>query len=87
MNITKRLYILSLLLLIASAGHAQVKIFGKVIDAEEQPIEFATVRIAGTAVGATTGLDGSYSISVTESDTIERICTSIGYKEHKKKLI
>ena len=46
MNITKRLYILSLLLLIASAGHAQVKIFGKVIDAEEQPIEFATVRIA-----------------------------------------
>ncbi len=87
MNITKRLYILSLLLLIASAGHAQVKIFGKVIDAEEQPIEFATVRIAGTAVGATTGLDGSYSLSVTESDTIEIIFTCIGYKEHKQKLI
>lgn len=87
MNITKRLYILSLLLLIASAGHAQVKIFGKVIDAEEQPIEFATVRIAGTAVGATTGLDGSYSLSVAESDTIEIIFTCIGYKEHKQKLI
>lgn len=87
MNITKRLYILSLLLLIASAGYAQVKIFGKVIDAEEQPIEFATVRIAGTAVGATTGLDGSYSLSVTESDTIEIIFTCIGYKEHKQKLI
>ena len=87
MNITKRLYILSLLLLIASAGHAQVKIFGKVIDAEEQPIEFATVRIAGTAVGATTGLDGSYSLSMTESDTIEIIFTCIGYKEHKQKLI
>lgn len=87
MNITKRLYILSLLLLIASAGYAQVKIFGKVIDAEEQPIEFATVRIAGTAVGATTGLDGSYSLSVAESDTIEIIFTCIGYKEHKQKLI
>lgn len=87
MNITKRLYILSLLLLIASTGHAQVKIFGKVIDAEEQPIEFATVRIAGTAVGATTGLDGSYSLSVAESDTIEIIFTCIGYKEHKQKLI
>lgn len=87
MNITKRLYILSLLLLIASAGHAQVKIFGKVIDAEEQPIEFATVRIAGTTVGATTGLDGSYSLSVAESDTIEIIFTCIGYKEHKQKLI
>lgn len=87
MNITRRLYILSLLLLIASAGHAQVKIFGKVIDAEEQPIEFATVRIAGTAVGATTGLDGSYSLSVAESDTIEIIFTCIGYKEHKQKLI
>lgn len=87
MNITKRLYILSLLLLIAYAGYAQVKIFGKVIDAEEQPIEFATVRIAGTAVGATTGLDGSYSLSVAESDTIEIIFTCIGYKEHKQKLI
>ena len=87
MNITKRLYILSLLLLIASAGYAQVKIFGKVIDAEEQPIEFATVRIAGTAVGATTGLDGSYSLSVAESDAIEIIFTCIGYKEHKQKLI
>lgn len=87
MNITKRLYILSLLLLIASAGYAQVKIFGKVIDAEEQPIEFATVRIAGTAVGVTTGLDGSYSLSVAESDTIEIIFTCIGYKEHKQKLI
>lgn len=87
MNITKRLYILSLLLLIASAGYAQVKIFGKVIDAEEQPIEFATVRIAGTAVGATTGLDGSYNFSVAESDTIEIIFTCIGYKEHKQKLI
>lgn len=87
MNITKRLYILPLLLLIASAGYAQVKIFGKVIDAEEQPIEFATVRIAGTAVGATTGLDGSYSLSVAESDTIEIIFTCIGYKEHKQKLI
>ena len=87
MNITKRLYILSLLLLIASAGYAQVKIFGKVIDAEEQPIEFATVRITGTAVGATTGLDGSYNLSVAESDTIEIIFTCIGYKEHKQKLI
>lgn len=87
MNITKRLYILPLLLLMASAGYAQVKIFGKVIDAEEQPIEFATVRIAGTAVGATTGLDGSYSLSVAESDTIEIIFTCIGYKEHKQKLI
>lgn len=87
MNITKRIYILSLLLLIVSAGYAQVKIFGKVIDAEEQPIEFATVRIAGTAVGATTGLDGSYSLSVAESDTIEIIFTCIGYKEHKQKLI
>lgn len=87
MNITKRLYILSLLLLIATAGYAQVKIFGKVVDAEEKPIEFATVRIAGTAVGATTGLDGSYSLSVTESDTIEIVFSCIGYKEHKQKLI
>ena len=66
---------------------AQVKIFGKVLDNNSQPIEFATVRIAKTAIGATTGLDGSYSLTVAQSDTIEVIFTCIGYKERTQRLI
>lgn len=65
----------------------QVKISGKVMDTESKPIEFATVRIAKTAIGATTGLDGSYSLTVAEQDTIEVIFTCLGYKEAHRKLI
>lgn len=86
MNLKKLIYIF-LLLNIASATGAQVKISGKVIDSDNQPIEFATVRIAGTAIGSTTGLDGSYSMSIAKKDTIEVIFSCIGFKEHKQKLI
>lgn len=75
------------LLITVISGIAQVKIFGKITDSDNKPIEFATVRIEGTAIGATTGLDGSYSISSAERDTISVIFTCIGYKEQKQTLI
>ena len=86
MKFLKSLYFL-ILLLLPFALEAQVKIFGKVTNADNEPIEFATIRIGGTAIGANTGLDGSYSISVAESDTIEVIATCIGYKQNSQKLI
>ena len=48
-----------------------VKISGKVTDNADKPVEFATVRIAGTAVGTNTDLKGLYSLSVAEKDTID----------------
>lgn len=66
---------------------AQVSIHGKVTDMEEKPLEFATVRIAGTAIGTTTGLDGSYRLSAPQKDTITVVFTCIGYNELKRKLI
>lgn len=83
----KKLIYFFILLNTAILTDAQVKISGKVVDAENQPIEFATVRIAGTAIGTNTGLNGSYSLSVAKQDTIEVIFSCIGYKEHKQKLI
>lgn len=76
-----------LLLLFAAPAAAQVKLSGKVMDSESKPIEFATVRIAKTAIGSTTGLDGSYSLSIAEQDTIEVIFSCLGYKEAHRKLI
>lgn len=64
-----------------------VKISGKVQDAEEKPIEFATVRIGGTAIGTNTDLQGKYSLTVASRDTIEVIFTCIGYKTVNRKLI
>ena len=37
-----------------------VKIHGKITDANGDPVEFATVRIAGTALGTTSSLEGDY---------------------------
>lgn len=64
-----------------------VKISGKVIDNEDKPIEFGTVRVAGTAIGTNTNLKGLYSLSVAERDTLELIYTCIGFKTVKHKLI
>ncbi len=87
MNI--KTYILSIisLLLFASLSHAQVKIHGKVIDTENKPLEFVTVRIAGTAIGVITNMDGDYSLSTASQDTIHVIFSSIGYREEKRTLI
>ena len=82
-------YIIATIILTAPALSilAQVKISGKVIDADNEPIEFATVRVGGTAIGVTTDLKGEYSLSVAQRDTIEWIYNCIGFKEHKQNLI
>lgn len=66
---------------------AQVSIHGKVSDMDNQPLEFVTVRIAGTAIGTSTGLDGSYRLSAPQSDTITVVFTCIGYDEIRRQLI
>ncbi len=64
-----------------------VKISGKVIDGEDKPVEFGTVRIGGTAIGTNTDLKGMYSLSVAPKDTLEVIFSCIGYKTVSRKLI
>lgn len=64
-----------------------VKIAGRVIDNEEKPVEFATVRVAGTAVGTNTDLKGNYELTVAQKDTIELKFSCIGFKEVSHKLI
>ena len=50
-------------------------------------MEFATVRIAGTAIGTNTDLQGLYSLTVAPKDTIDVIFSCIGFKEVKRQLI
>jgi hypothetical protein len=70
-----------------SIVYAQVSIHGRVSDTDNQPLEFVTVRVAGTALGTTTGLDGSYRLSAPQSDTLTVVFTCIGYEELKRQLI
>lgn len=82
-----RYILLSLCVLVAVALHAQVKIHGKVIDADNKPIEFVTVRVAGTMTGTTTGLEGDYQLSAAQQDTIKLVFSCIGFKEVERQLI
>ena len=70
-----------------SAAQAQVKITGKVVDDAGQPIEFATVRILGTAIGVNTNEKGIYEVSVAKSDTIMVEFSCMGYSTVTRQLI
>ncbi len=79
---SKRLvtYIIILLSAVGTIA-AQVRIHGKITDAQGEPIEFATVRIGGTAIGVTSGLEGEYTLSCAKADTITVYYSCIGYRE------
>ena len=64
-----------------------VRISGKVIDNEDKPIEFGTVQIKGTAIGTNTDLNGKYSLTVAEKDTIDVVFSCIGFKTVNQRLI
>ena len=64
-----------------------VKIRGAVTDENNEPLEFASVRVVGTMIGATTGLDGTYSLTVPAADTIRITFSYVGYKESRRRLL
>ena len=81
-------YILPVLLLVLPLdAHAAVKIHGKITDENNEPLEFVSVRVQGTALGATSGLDGTFQFSVADTDTLRILFTCVGYQEAKRKLI
>ncbi|MCM1505412.1 MAG: TonB-dependent receptor [Muribaculum sp.] len=85
-------YIFSLLLLLALYAaelQAQVKLHGKVVDADNEPLEFVTVRIDRTAIGTTTGIDGTWRLSAPApaNDTITVVFSCIGYEELRRNLV
>ena len=88
MNIKRFSVILSLFLATSVCVLADnVKISGKVIDNEDKPVEFATVKIAGTAIGTNTDLKGVYSLSVAATDTLKVVFSCIGFKTVTHQLI
>ena len=70
-----------------TAAADNVKITGKVVDNEDKPVEFATVKVAGTAIGTNTDLKGMYSLSVASKDTLDIVYSCIGFKTVTRKLI
>lgn len=82
-----KIFLLFLSPLLSLLSDGQVKIHGKITDSEGKPVEFATVRIAGTVLGTTSGLEGDYSLSCPANDTIRIHFSCIGFREETRTLI
>ncbi len=87
MSVIRHTIIYVIMLLATAEVAGQIRLHGKITDAQNQPVEFATVRIGGTAIGATSGLEGDYSLSCPAADTITVYFSCIGYREEKRQLI
>lgn len=86
-TIYRSLFSAVFLLISAFTVSAAVKISGLISDENNEPLEFATVRIEGTAIGTTSGLDGRFTLSAPDADTIKVVVTCLGYEDSHRKLI
>lgn len=72
---------------VAMSAANPVTLSGVVSDQARQPVEFATVRIAGTALGTNTDEKGAWRLTLADADTVDVIFSCIGYTEVKRRLI
>ncbi len=84
-----RLLLLFIIILSALTALAKgpIKVTGLVTDQDNEPLEFVTVKVQGKALGTTTGLDGRYSLTCPETDTLRLVFSCIGYEESRRRLI
>lgn len=89
-NVKKTLITLIIVILAAAGvttGAENVVITGTVSDREGKPVEFATVKVAGTAIGTFSELNGTYRLTVAQADTIPMQFSCVGFRDLHKKLI
>lgn len=77
------LFISFLLTTIPILSQNIVQLKGSVIDADNQPIELALVRIAGTTTGTTTNLEGKYELKINSADSVVVVFSCLGYKNEE----
>jgi len=78
----KFLSLLSMLVLCSALTYAQTKtITGRVVDAQGQPVPFATVRIKGSKGGVSADADGKFEIKVSPESTLVITGAGIQAKE------
>ncbi|HMF70588.1 MAG TPA: carboxypeptidase-like regulatory domain-containing protein, partial [Flavitalea sp.] len=73
----------SWLLLIATFAFSQQRaVTGKILDRKGAPLSGATVLIKGTTTATQTNVEGNFSISVPDNNTV-LVISSVGYKEQE----
>ncbi len=77
---------LSALTTLAALAQEKVKLSGRVIDEEQNPVLFAVVRVDGQAAGTTTDLQGRYQLEFHSADTVTVSFSMMGYVTKTRKL-
>lgn len=75
------LWLISLIVGVASAWAQQYTLQGTVIDGTGEPLIGATVRVKDTPTGVSTDFDGRFAVQVTKGDIL--MVTYIGYKPYE----
>ena len=70
----------------AAAAPATSTIAGRVVDPEGAPLPGAIVVVAGTQLGAATGMDGRYTVSAVPPGAHEVECSLIGYGTQSRRV-
>lgn len=83
-RIRKTALVTALLTSLAAAG---VNIRGKITQETNEPLEFVTVRVQGSALGTMSSLEGFYQLSAPKADTIRLVFSCIGYEDATRRLI
>jgi iron complex outermembrane recepter protein len=81
-----RFLLLILAISIASSGWAQYQLKGKVMSANNEALQGASVRIAGTSYGVVTDKDGEFMFVNLRSGQLKLLVTYIGHKSHTEKI-
>ena len=82
----KLIYILSALLIMLNlslSAQDKIRLYGKVVDEYDNPVEFASVIVERQGAFAVSGTEGGYSLRCTRTDSLFITCMAVGYRTKK----
>ena len=83
----KKLYTILLSLLLSATAFAQINVKGTVTDAETgEPLVGVSVKVQGTSTGATTNIDGQYTLSISDKDRATLVFSYIGMNSETRQV-
>lgn len=82
----ERAYTLSFIMHHLGVKENYIIVKGRVVDANNSPIEYANIFIEGSGVGTNSNTEGEFSIRLKSTDNVVLVFQSIGFEKQKIKL-
>ncbi|MDD4638113.1 MAG: carboxypeptidase-like regulatory domain-containing protein, partial [Bacteroidales bacterium] len=86
MNIRHLLFLL-LICLVGNVHAQMIKVHGTVMTPEGEPIELATIHVAGGIAGGISDLKGHYEFLTPKRDTIKLVISCLGFNKVERKIV